>query len=105
MTLVVDASVAIKWFVEEDGRQQALHVLDLEERQATDLIAEVAHGIWKKTLRGEVTDSQASVICAALPRYFKLCIWPRRWSRAPSASPSHSATRSTTVFISRAPRW
>jgi predicted nucleic acid-binding protein len=72
MTLVVDASVAIKWFVEEDGRQQALHVLDLDERHAPDLIvAEVANGIWKKTVRGEVNDHQASAICTALPRYFE----------------------------------
>jgi predicted nucleic acid-binding protein len=72
MTLVVDASVAIKWFVEEDGRQQALHVLDLEERHAPDLIiAEVANEIWRKTVRGEVTDRQATAICAALPRYFE----------------------------------
>ena len=49
MTLVVDASVAVKWFVEEDGRQQALQILDLDEREAPDLIiAEVANVIWKK---------------------------------------------------------
>jgi predicted nucleic acid-binding protein len=72
MTLVVDASIAVKWFVEEDGREQALRVLDLDEREAPDLIvAEVANVIWKKALRGEVTASQAYSICAAVPRYFE----------------------------------
>ena len=72
MTLVVDASIAAKWFVEEDGRKQALRVLDLSDREAPDLIvAEVANVIWKKTLRGQVTDTQARAICAALPRYFE----------------------------------
>jgi predicted nucleic acid-binding protein len=72
MTLVVDASIAAKWFVEEDGREQALRVLDLSDREAPDLIvAEVANVIWKKTLRGQVTDTQARAICAALPRYFE----------------------------------
>jgi predicted nucleic acid-binding protein len=71
MTLVVDASVVVKWFVEEDGREQALQVLDRGERQAPDLIvAEVANVIWKKALRGQVAAGQAHSICAALPRYF-----------------------------------
>ena len=72
MTLVVDASIATKWFVEESGREQALQVLDLADRQAPDLIvAEVANVIWKKALRGQVTDAQARAICGALPRYFE----------------------------------
>jgi predicted nucleic acid-binding protein len=72
MSLVVDASVAAKWFVAEDGREQALQVLDLPDRQAPDLIvAEVANVVWKKAVRGQVTDVQARAICAALPRYFE----------------------------------
>jgi predicted nucleic acid-binding protein len=72
MTLVVDASIAARWFVAEDGRERALQVLDLPDRQAPDLIvAEVANVVWKKALRGQVTDAQARAICAALPRYFE----------------------------------
>jgi predicted nucleic acid-binding protein len=72
MTLVVDASIAAKWFVEEEGREQALQVLDLAERQAPDLIvAEVANVVWKKAVRGQVTDAQGRAICAALPGYFE----------------------------------
>jgi len=73
MTLVVDASIATKWFVEEDGREQALQILELADRQAPDLIvAEVANVLWKKALRGQVTDAQARAICGALPRYFDI---------------------------------
>lgn len=72
MTLVVDASIAAKWFVEEAGREQALPLLDLPDRQAPDLIvAEVANVVWKKAVRGQVTDAQARAICGALPRYFE----------------------------------
>jgi predicted nucleic acid-binding protein len=72
MTLVVDASVATKWFVEEADREQALRVLDVADRQAPDLIiAEVANVVWKKAVRGQVADAQARVICGALPRYFE----------------------------------
>ena len=72
MTLVVDASIALKWFIEEDGRDQALQVLELGQREAPDLIvAEVANAIWKKAVRGQVTDVQAHAVCAALPSYFE----------------------------------
>jgi predicted nucleic acid-binding protein len=72
MTLVVDASIAAKWFVEEDGREQALHILDVADRQAPDLIvAEIANVIWKKAVRGQVSEAQARFIGAALPRYFE----------------------------------
>jgi predicted nucleic acid-binding protein len=49
MTLVVDASIAAKWFIDEKGREQAIRLLDVAERQAPDLlIAEVANIVWKK---------------------------------------------------------
>jgi predicted nucleic acid-binding protein len=71
MTLVIDASIAAKWFVEEPGRAQALEVLDETDRQAPDLVvAEVANVIWKKVLRGQVGEAQARFSCAALARYF-----------------------------------
>jgi predicted nucleic acid-binding protein len=73
MTLVVDASIAVKWFIEEDGRERALRILDQADRQAPDLIvAEVANVVCKKAVRGQVTDTQAHAICAALPRYFEI---------------------------------
>jgi predicted nucleic acid-binding protein len=71
MTVVVDASVAIKWFVRETGRQQAIRLLDGPQRHAPDLIiAEVGNVAWKKAIRGEVTGEQARFICASVPRYF-----------------------------------
>jgi predicted nucleic acid-binding protein len=71
MTVVVDTSVAVKWFVKETGREQALSVLDASERHAPDLIvAEVGNVAWKKAMRGEVTSEQARFICASVRRYF-----------------------------------
>jgi predicted nucleic acid-binding protein len=71
MTVVVDTSVAVKWFIRETGREQALNVLAQPERHAPDLIlAEVGNVAWKKAMRGEVTSDQARFICAALRRYF-----------------------------------
>lgn len=68
MILVIDASVAIKWFVEEPLRPQARSLLaDRHEFIAPDLlIPEVANIIWKKVTRGEVEGDQARSIIRAI---------------------------------------
>jgi predicted nucleic acid-binding protein len=64
MILVVDASVAIKWFVQEPLRPQARKLLaDRHEFVEPDLlVAEVANIAWKKTVRGEIQPEQARSI-------------------------------------------
>ena len=64
MNFVIDASVAIKWFVEEDLSEAAVRLLDREEPFcAPDLIvSEVANIAWKKAIRGEIGQEQASKI-------------------------------------------
>lgn len=73
MILVIDASVAIKWFVEEPLRPQARSLLiDRHEFVAPDLlIPEVANIAWKKAARGEVQVDQARSIIRniALPPF------------------------------------
>lgn len=79
MSLIIDASVAVKWFVREDGHEDALALLGHgEELHAPDLIlGEAANTAWKKHRRNEVTRDQAEAIAAALPHYFAR-IWPSR---------------------------
>lgn len=79
MIAVIDASVAIKWFVREAGHQHALGLLDRgDELHAPDLIvAEVANTAWKKYRRGEIGREQAEAIVTALPHYFAR-LWPSR---------------------------
>ena len=73
MTIVVDASVAAKWFIREVGREEALKVLDAAERHAPDLIvAEIANVACKKAIQGEVTHDQARFICASVRHYFSV---------------------------------
>ncbi len=69
---VVDASVALKWFVAEELRQQAVSLLAASSKlHAPDLIfVETANSVWKKTVRGELPVSQARFIAQALPHYF-----------------------------------
>ncbi len=73
MTWVVDSSVAVKWFVQEELREDALRLLDWsEELCAPDLIVtEVAGVAWKKCIRGEIAQEQAGFIATAIRGYIK----------------------------------
>lgn len=66
MKQIVDASVAIKWAVDEDLRSQARSLLQgTSELLAPDFIAvEIGNVLWKKVKRGEISALQAR---AALP--------------------------------------
>ena len=58
---VVDASVAVKWFVPEELTEEALSYLsDEHELLAPDLLwPEFANIVWKKVRRGELTPDEA----------------------------------------------
>ena len=61
MSVVVDASVVIKWFVPEVGSDAACRLLASEPRlEAPDLLfAEIANVVWKKVLRGQLTRDES----------------------------------------------
>ena len=68
MSLVVDASVVIKWFIDEPLRDHARQLLQGQERlRAPDLLlAEVGNIAWKKVMRGEIEDEHARKITQSL---------------------------------------
>ncbi len=58
--LVIDASVAIKWVIEEEGTAEAL-ALRHQQLIAPDLIiAECANILWKKARRNELSAEEAT---------------------------------------------
>jgi predicted nucleic acid-binding protein len=64
--LVVDASVAVKWFFPEDG-SQAARALGAYRLHAPDLLlAECANVFWRKVRAGDMTASEASHACRLL---------------------------------------
>jgi predicted nucleic acid-binding protein len=79
-TLVVDASIAVKWVVEEDGTRQAL-ILRREARLiAPDLlIAECANILWKKVQRNELSKEEA-LLAARLLQGAEIELLPTRSS-------------------------
>ena len=59
-TLVIDASVAVKWVVEEDGTPEALALRQGAKLIAPELlVAECANILWKKTRRHELSREEA----------------------------------------------
>lgn len=67
MTVVVDASVAIKWVVEEDDSDAAARLVLDEPLAAPDfLIVECANVLWRKARRRELAANDAIAALAAL---------------------------------------
>jgi predicted nucleic acid-binding protein len=60
LRLVIDSSVALKWFVSEPNRELAAELLDGDDVLiAPDLIlVEVSNAMWRKARKGEVTALQ-----------------------------------------------
>jgi len=59
-TLVIDASIAIKWVVEEDGTPDALALRRTARLVAPELlVAECANILWKKVQRAELSTEEA----------------------------------------------
>ena len=68
MSLVVDANLVIKWFVEEELTGEADELLCRSEAFfAPDLVVtEVTNVVWKKVMRGELEAETAKFIAASL---------------------------------------
>jgi predicted nucleic acid-binding protein len=76
--LVIDASVAIKWVVEEDGTDAALALRQKARLIAPDLIiSECANILWKKVQRKELSKDEA-LIAARLLQSAEIEVVPMR---------------------------
>lgn len=76
MSLVVDASVAVKWLVAEEGSDFANRLVELgDDLHAPRLMAsEVANTLWRKARLGELTSARAGTLMAAATEM------PVRWN-------------------------
>jgi predicted nucleic acid-binding protein len=70
--LIVDASVAIKWMLDEPGDQEARAVVETGEALTAPelVIAEVANAAWRRFTSGQIPMAQAMLINAEIPRVF-----------------------------------
>ena len=76
MRLVVDASVAVKWLVAEDGSDAARElVAGSDDLYAPRLMAsEIANALWSKARLGEIERGEAGAMMESVPEM------PVRWS-------------------------
>ena len=72
MTLVVDASVAVKWFFDETGHAAARALLDGNETLIAPsiVLAEIANAAWKRCRRREVTRANAEEVARLMAGAF-----------------------------------
>lgn len=67
MSVIIDASVALKWVIAEDGSDAARELLLDEALAAPDLmIVECANVLWAKARRGLISRELASAALAAI---------------------------------------
>ena len=72
MTVVVDASVAVRWLLDVSGSAQAYSLLREEDRiVAPDLVvAEIANGLWKAVRFASLAPATAAEAMALAPTGF-----------------------------------
>jgi predicted nucleic acid-binding protein len=73
VTLTVDASVAVKWLIDEVDSQAAQRLLDSDEKLVAPdfVLVEVCNVLWKKAQRQQLKPEQAAAGIEALPTYFE----------------------------------
>lgn len=78
MTRVIDASVALKWYLPEPDSPVALNLLTSDESLvAPDLIVpEICRAVWKAWKRQEITADQAASIARNVGRRFVTTLSP-----------------------------
>ena len=78
-TFVIDASIAIKWVVEEDGTAEALTLRQRAKLIAPQLlVAECANILWKKVQRDELLKEEA-LLAARLLQGAEIELLPMRY--------------------------
>jgi predicted nucleic acid-binding protein len=61
MTLIVDASICVKWFIDEDRADDARLIADDPNLLApTFVLLETYHVVWKRSRRQELLQAQAA---------------------------------------------
>jgi predicted nucleic acid-binding protein len=77
-TFVIDASIALKWVIEEEGTPEALALRQRAKLMAPELlVAESANVLWKKVRRDELLKEEA-LLAARLLQAAEIELLPAR---------------------------
>jgi predicted nucleic acid-binding protein len=68
MPVTIDASVAVKWFIDEPGTDTAIRLLEGDDQLIAPefIISEVANAAWRRFASGDIDREQARAIPQAL---------------------------------------
>ena len=66
MSIVIDASVALKWVLDEPGKDAADALLDEELIAPSLWLLEAANALWRRAQRGEISGQEAKERLAEL---------------------------------------
>jgi len=64
----IDASIAIKWFIPEEGSDLALRLLSQDLLCPDLLFPEIGNALWKKVRRGEIEEDKGQAVLSVLAR-------------------------------------
>jgi predicted nucleic acid-binding protein len=68
VSLIIDASIAIKWVVQEPDSGPALALRQTRLSAPELLVAECTNVLWKKVRRGELTPAEAALAARLIER-------------------------------------
>lgn len=71
---VIDASIAVKWIVEEQGTLEALALRQWKLAAPDLIVCECANILWKKRRLGQLTTAEASIAAQLLERADIECV-------------------------------
>ncbi len=60
MTIVVDASIALKWVLDEPGSDAAEELLEMDLAAPSLWLLEAANALWRRSVRRELTSAEAA---------------------------------------------
>jgi predicted nucleic acid-binding protein len=66
--IIVDASVAVKWVVDEPDADAAVELLERPLAAPALWLAEVANALWRKRRRGDLDEAEVRDACRAILR-------------------------------------
>lgn len=68
MTIVVDASIALKWVLQETGSEAAEKLLENDLAAPSLWLLEAGNALWRRTVRKELTPAEAAERLATLTK-------------------------------------
>ena len=103
--LTVDASVVVKWFVEEDGSGDARRLIRGQRQDfiAPDLLLlEIANAFLKKVRRGEISRAAVETAVNAVPAFVRLLPSMRLFDEALELAFRHQCAIYDSVYVALA---